>query len=312
MLGTLAVGAAAPRPPRPKIWAPKLGILGRFSERNLEFARREKFASIELNVNPKSGLDAARISDAQVEGVKTVVQKSGLALLVIQSVQNHVAPEPEARQQANAYFAKVIELAGRLGVPFVSTTSGTIPGRPLEEQVTEIVRVYKDAYFPLCEKHNVRIVWEPYPGGPNVATGPVGYEALFMAFGDSPYVGIQYDPSHLVWQMMDPIQCARDFVDKIHAVHLKDAEVLWPILRKVGINPLNNARWWRFRLPGMGEVDWRAFFTVLMEAGYKGPMSIENEDAFYGFPNRAEDFTEEFKAGFRVAHQFLRQYIPES
>ena len=72
------------------------------------------------------------------------------------------------------------------------------------------MRVYSEKYFPACQKHRVRILWEPYAGGPNVATGPVGYERLFKAFGNSPYVGLQYDPSHLVWQMMDPIQAARD------------------------------------------------------------------------------------------------------
>ena len=80
---------------------------------------------------------------------------------------------------------------------------------------------------------------------------------------------------------MDPVQCARDFVDKIWDVHLKDCEILWHVLRKTGINPLDNARWWRFRLPGSGIVDWKGFFTVLQEAGYQGAMNIEHEDEFY-------------------------------
>ena len=112
---------------------------------------------------------------------------------------------------------------------YIGTQSGTMPGRPLQEQVDEIVRVYTEKYFPVCQKHNVRILWEPWAGGPNIATGPVAYEALFKAFGDSPYVGLQFDPSHLQWQMMDPVQCARDFADKIYDVHLKDVEILWPV-----------------------------------------------------------------------------------
>ena len=78
------------------------------------------------------------------------------------------------------------------------------------------------------------MLWEPYAGGPNIATGPVGWEALFKAFGDSPHVGLQFDPSHLVWQFMDPVQAARDFVDKIYDVHLKDTEILWHVLRRTG------------------------------------------------------------------------------
>jgi sugar phosphate isomerase/epimerase len=176
--------------------------------------------------------------------------------------------------------------------------------------VAEIVRVYTEKYFPLCEKHRVRILWEPWPGGPNIATGPVGYEALFKAFGNSPYVGLQYDPSHLLWQMMDPVQTARDFIDKIYDVHLKDTEIRWHILRKSGIHPLANAQWWRYRLPGLGSIDWPAFFTVLMDAGYQGAMNIEHEDDLYGWPYPADDFSDEYKTGFRVAHQFLRQFVP--
>src|SRR6185436_11002782 len=108
----------------------------------------------------------------------------------------------------------------------------------------------------------------------------------------------------------DPIQCARDFAGKIFDVHLKDTEIQWPVLRKTGIHPTNNARWWRFRLPGFGSIDWAAFFTVLMDAGYEGAMNIEHEDDLYGWPYRGDDFSEEYKAGFRLAHRYLRQFVP--
>ena len=77
---------------------------------------------------------------------------------------------------------------------------------------------------------------------------------------------------------MDPVAAAREFVDKIYDVHLKDTEILWHIVRRAGIQPVNNARWWRFRVPGYGSVDWKGFFSVLAEAGYTGAMNIENED----------------------------------
>lgn len=74
--------------------------------------------------------------------------------------------------------------------------------------------------------------------GPNVATGPVGYEMLFTPFGNSPHVGLQYDMSHLVRQFMDELQTARDFADKFYDVHLKDTEILRPVLRRAGIDPV--------------------------------------------------------------------------
>ena len=57
-------------------------------------------------------------------------------------------------------------------------------------------------------------------------------------------------------------------------------------------------------------IDWPAFFTVLMNAGYSGAMNIEHEDATYGDPNRGNEFSEEYKRGFRMANRYLRQYVP--
>lgn len=313
-LATAATAAAQPslpsQPSRPKTWKPKLGVLGKYSESNLDFAAKEGFGSIGLWAEPKTNLDVSTpITDEKAASVRASVARTGLHLSVLGTTQNHISPDAAVRARSNAYFRNVIELAGKLGVRHVGTTSGTIPGRPLAEQVGEIVRVYTEQYFPLCQKYNVRILWEPWAGGPNIATGPVAYEALFHAFGDSPMVGLQFDPSHLVWQMMDPIQCARDFASKIHDVHLKDTEILWPVLRKTGIHAANDARWWRFRLPGFGSINWAAFFTVLMDAGYEGAMNIEHEDSLYGWPYAGNEFSEEYKAGFRVAHRYLRQYV---
>lgn len=305
LLGTLTAASAVPvQAQRPRTWKPKLGLLTRFSEANIEFARQEGFASLQIAADPKLE------SDEGIARVKAVIAKSGLHVSSLGSTVNHTAPDAEARKRVNDGFARVIELAGKLGVRYIGTASGNMPGRRFEEQVSEIVRVYTEKYFPLCQKHNVRILWEPWAGGPNIATGPAGYEALFKAFGDCPYIGLQYDPSHLLWQMMDPIQCARDFVDKIFDVHLKDTEILWPVVRKTGIQPVNGARWWRFRLPGFGDVDWKGFFNVLASAGYQGAMNIEHEDELYGWPPPGGEFTEEVKAGFRLSHVFLKRFVP--
>ena len=72
----------------------------------------------------------------------------------------------------------------------------------------------------------------------------------------------------------------------------------------------NNARWWRFRVPGYGAMDWKGFFSVLADAGYTGAMNIENEDEFYYPAYSQGNFTEQFKRGFRVAHEFLKTLVP--
>jgi sugar phosphate isomerase/epimerase len=285
-------------------WKPKLGVLCQYSDANLAFVKAEGFTSMQLRLDPD------KLNDNAISDIKSKIQNAGIYVSSLAVDGNHADPDPAARARQNQYTAKCIELCGKLGIPNIGGQSGTMKGRPLQEQVDEIVRVYTEKYFPLCEKNHVRILWEPYAGGPNIATGPVGWEALFKAFHSSPYVGLQFDPSHLVWQLMDPVAAAREFADKIYDVHLKDTEILWHIVKRGGIQPVNNAHWWRFRVPGYGSVDWKGFFSVLAENGYAGAMNIENEDEFYYPAYEGENFTEQYKRGFRVAHEFLKTLVP--
>lgn len=299
-----ALAAAQGQQRRYANWKPKLGVLCNYSDANLEFVKSEGFTSMQLRLDPD------RTDDATAAEIKDKIQRAGIYVSSMAVDGNHIDPDPAARQRQNTHTAKCIELCGKMGIPAIGGQSGTIRGQRLEQQVDEIVRVYTEKYFPLCEKHDVRILWEPYAGGPNIATGPVGWEALFKAFNNSPHVGLQFDPSHLVWQFMDPVAAAREFVDKIYDVHLKDTEILWHVVRRAGIQPVNNARWWRFRIPGYGSVDWKGFFSVLAEAGYTGAMNIENEDEFY-YPSYVQgNFTEQYKRGFHTAHEFLKTLVP--
>ena len=305
VLSALSAAAAvnAQRQPPPN-WKPKLGVLCSYSDANLEFVKSEGFTSMQLRLDPD------KLDEAAIAGIKDKIQKAGIYVSSLAVDGNHIDPDPILREKQAVYTVKCIELAGKMGIPNIGGQSGTIRMQPLQKQVDEIVRVYTERYFPVLEKNKVRILWEPYQGGPNIATGPVGWEALFKAFNNSPHVGLQFDPSHLVWQFMDPIAAAREFADKIYDVHLKDTEILWHIVRKGGIQPVDNARWWRFRVPGYGSVDWKGFFSVLSEVGYSGAMNIENEDNFY-YPAYAQgDFTEQYKRGFKVAHEFLKTLVP--
>jgi sugar phosphate isomerase/epimerase len=314
LVGSLALAStlrAQERRRKHSEWKPRLGVLGPYTPANVEFAKAQGFTNMILGSSARSTLDASSMTDQQVQNVKDTLQKAEMHVSAFQITQNHIAPDPAKRAQENAYFVKAIELAGKLGVPYIGTASGKDPAKPFQQQVDEIVRVYNEKYFRACEQNKVRILWEPWPEGPNIATSPVGFETLFKGFGDSPYVGLQYDPSHLVRQFMDPIQTARDFVDKIYDVHLKDTEILQPVLRAGGINPVNGASWWRYRIPGMGSINWREFFSVLQDVGYTGAMSIEQEDPLYGADqNPGPDFSEEFKIGFIMGKRYLSQYVP--
>ena len=314
LVGSLAAAAAVSAQGQRKKhteWQPKLGVLGPYTASNVAWAKSAGFTNMILGAGAHSTLDAASISDAQVDEIKRTLTSSGMQVSAFQLTVNHIDPDAAKRARTNAYFAKAIELAGKMGVPYIGTASGKNPSLPFPEQVDEVVKTYQQHYFAACERNKVRILWEPWPDGPNIATSPVGYEALFKAFGNSPYVGLQYDPSHLVRQFMDPVQTARDFADKIYDVHLKDTEILWPVVRAGGITPVNKASWWRYRIPGMGSMPWREFFSVLQDVGYTGAMSIEQEDPLYGADNNpGPDFSPDFKTGFVMAKRYLDQYVP--
>jgi sugar phosphate isomerase/epimerase len=299
-----AAAAAQAQRNRPPNWKPKLGVLMEYSESNLDFIKSEGFTSAQLRINPD------RVDDAAIAGIKDRIAKSGIYISSLAVDGNHIDPDPARRTRQNDYTLKCISLCGKLGIPNIGGQSGNNPAMTLQQQVDEVHKVYTEKYFDACAANKVRILWEPYAGGPNIATGPVGWEALFKAFGDSPYVGLQFDPSHLVWQFMDPVAAAREFVDKIHDVHLKDTEILWHLVKRGGIQPVNKQRWWRFRVPGYGSVDWKGFFSVLAEAGYTGAMNIENEDEFYYPAYQGGNFTENYKRGFKVAHEFLKTLVP--
>jgi sugar phosphate isomerase/epimerase len=304
--------AASAQAARPKEWKPRLGVLGNFTQANLDFTVQEGFNNMILGAGPGNrSLDPLKITDEEIEKVKSALAAKNMNVSALQVGGSHIAADPKARERENTAFAKAIELAGKLGVPYIGTQSGKDTSKSFAKQVDEIVRVYNEKYFAACEKYKVRILWEPWPGGPNIATSPFGFESLFKAFNDSPYVGLQYDPSHLVWQMMDPIATAREFVDKIYDVHLKDTEIRWDVVRRTGVFPLNKAEWWNYRIPGQGSVNWPEFFNVLQRVGYQGAMSIEHEDDYYGgAENPGPDFSEPYKVGFRMAKRYLNQYVP--
>lgn len=300
----MSAAAAAPAQSRRPNWKPKLGVLCSYSDANLEFVKKEGFTSMQLRLDP------AKVDDNALAAIKEKIRAAGIYVSSLAVDGNHIDPDPAARERQNQFTIRCIEMCGKLGIPHIGGQSGQIKGRPLQAQISEIVQVYNQKYFPVLEKNKVRMLWEPWAGGANIATGPIAWEALFKAFNNSPNVGLQFDPSHLVWQFMDPVQAARDFVDKIYDVHLKDTEILWHLVRRGGIQPVDGSRWWRFRVPGYGSVDWKGFFSVLSEAGYSGAMNIENEDQFYEPAYENGNFTEQFRRGFRVAHEFLKTLVP--
>ena len=285
---------------------PKLAIKTRYSPQRLAFAASAGYEGVIVDVNEY--FDPEKLTDSQIDQVLAVARDSGARIISIESMVNHLAPDPAERRQIRARFVRCIELAHRLGCKFVGTFSGGKPGASVDEQAKELAEVLNEQYLPVCEKLDVRIGPENYPCDENFATVPASWEKVFALVPNHRF-GLEFDPSHLVRQYIDPIQTAWEFRDRILAVHAKDTEIIQPVLAKVGIH---GRGWWRYRIPGQGLIDWPKFITVLLQAGFRGGMAVEHEDEFWDAPrgDAGPEMAQERKDGFILAARFLRQYLP--
>jgi sugar phosphate isomerase/epimerase len=126
----------------------------------------------------------------------------------------------------------------------------------------------------------VRIAIENWPGPRRdfVATTPEGWERLF-ALVPAPNLGLNFDPSHLVWQGIDHEPALAGMAEQVFLVHAKDAEVFAERVQRVGYF---GSDWWTYRLPGRGRMDWDRWLGLLREVGFEGFVSIEHEDRDWG------------------------------
>jgi sugar phosphate isomerase/epimerase len=142
--------------------------------------------------------------------------------------------------------------------------------------------------------------YDEWPGGTNIARSPKIFRRIFETWGDA--VGINFDPSHLVWQMIDQGRFIREFGGRIVHVHAKDAMIDREGLYENGVTSMGMG-WQVPRMPGLGDVDWPGFFSALYRAGYDGPVIIEHEDRSF------EGSDDKVKRGFLIARDVLAPYI---
>lgn len=187
--------------------------------------------------------------------------------------------EEEARTHQEALKAR-IRFAGALGIEKIVCSTGVtreafvgMGFRP-ENSLDACVELAKE-FLEEAEKHNVRLCWENCPMMGNIATSPDVWQALFDRL-DSDRIGLCYDPSHLLWQMIDPYENIRRFKDRIFHFHAKDTQIDREKLNRCGA--LQNSKWWRHRLPGLGDLDWNRIVDILYQTGYDGTICIEHED----------------------------------
>ncbi len=235
------------------------------------------------------------------------MQDNGVSISALGYYPNPLHAEEEHRRQVVGHLRKVISAAPRLGVRIVNTFIGRNSRQSVPENWDLLRSVWPDIVGH-AEKEGVTLgiencpmlfTQDEWPGGHNLAVSPAVWTALFEEI-PSPNLGLNIDPSHLIWQHIDYARAVRDFAKRIVHVHAKDTRIDADKLYAHGILGLG---WHIPKLPGLGDVNWGQFFSALNEAGYKGPVCIEVEDRAF------EGSLEDRQRALRQSKRFLEQYI---
>lgn len=266
------------------------------------WAAENGLQGMEVNVGPgypvtdggglRGHLDLDRIVSEGPGPVRALFDAHGVELTALAPMINLLTSDDDLRAQRIASMEHTIDAAAALGCPLVVTFAGSgdgmyfygLPGvgdaHPSNKVAKNLGR-FAEVYGPLAkraEARGVRIAFETAGRGGgegNIAHSPELWEKMFDAV-PSPAIGLSFDPSHLLWLGIDDIPgLIQEFGSRIYHVDGKDCEIVRERLRRQGIL---GSGWWRYRLPGNGELDWPAIVAALREIGYDGTITIEQED----------------------------------
>ena len=290
-------------------------------EEVLQFAAAEGFACVEIMCWPKgkaerryagvTHIDVTGFGKGHADDVNALCADLGVSISGLGYYPNPLAPDKAEARVYITHIKRVIKAAARLGVNQMNTFIGRDWTKSVDANWPRFKQVWKPI-IKYAEAQGVRVGIEncpmlfsadEWPGGKNLAHSPAVWRRMFEEI-PSPSFGLNYDPSHLVWQQMDCVAPLEEFADRIFHVHAKDCRIDDGALNDVGIlaTPLE---FHTPKLPGLGEVDWGRFCSVLGDTGYTGPVCIEVEDRAY------EGSLEMRKASLRQSGGYLRQFIAE-
>jgi sugar phosphate isomerase/epimerase len=286
-------------------------------EEVLAFAADEGFAFVEVMCWPPgkadrryagvTHLDVSAFTAEQAGHVKDLVRIHGVQVSALGYYPNPLDPDPVVRAAVVDHLMKVIRAAPLVGVDVVNTFVGRDPKKTVAENWALVDEVWPGIVAE-AEAAGVRVGIEhcpmlfsddEWPGGKNLPVSPLLWRQLFDRFPGG-RVGLNFDPSHLVHQFIDIERAVREFGPHIVHVHAKDERIDRERLYQVGVLGLG---WHKPKLPGLGDVDWGAFFAALTDSGYRGPVCIEVEDRAY------ERDLEDRKRSLRQSKRFLDQFF---
>ncbi len=306
----------------------KLGFLtaclpGLDLDSQVAWAAAQGFQTLELAAWPVQSsrdyqarqIDAATFNASDASRVRDLFARHGMDISAMAYYDNNLDPDLQKRQCYLDHLKKVINTAALLGVELVGTFVGARPDRTPDENMKEIGGVFRGLTSFAADK-GVRLMiencpmdgWQRFGLPGNFAYSPELWDALFNEVPAANF-GLNFDPSHLYWLGIDYLQAARDFAPKIFHAHAKDTEMLAAGAYRYGLfgrqlSPVPwKSGWWRYRMPGLGKIDWKALISTLQERGYDGVLSIEHEDPVW------EGSEEKVKAGLRLGLKHLSQFV---
>lgn len=263
-------------------------------EEAVDFASANGLSCLEVACWPKgkaqrryagiSHIDVDALDGRRMAEIRDYCDRKHVTISALAYYPNPLDRDLEKREEAVNHLKKLIRASAKLGVYMVTTFIGRMQDASVEENLEEMKQVWPEI-LSLAEACGVKIAiencpmlfgTEQWPGGQNLFTSPANWKKIFEAL-PSRNLGINFDPSHFVWQMLDYIQPIYDFRDKIFHVHIKDIKVYPERLKQVGIMayPLD---YMAPKLPGLGDVDWGNYISALMDIGYEGYICLEIED----------------------------------
>lgn len=258
-----------------------------------------------------SHIDVARVmeDDAYAQYVLDYFKSKNVQISSLAFYPNTMDGNLEKREHNIAHLKTVIAASAKLGVGMVTT----FVGRDQTKTVEENIELFKEIWPPIVELAaglNVKIGIEncpmlfgrdQWPGGQNLMTTPAIWRKLF-AIIDSPYFGINYDPSHFIWQQIDYVKPLYEFKDKIFHVHFKDIKLYHDKLNDYGIMayPLD---YMSPKLPGYGDVNWGKYVSALTDIGFDGCACIEVEDKAF------ESSRERILDSITISKRYLSQFV---
>jgi sugar phosphate isomerase/epimerase len=255
-----------------------------------------------------SHIDVANLTKDGADEIAGRMTERGLVISGLGYYPNPLNPDPAHREMVIGHLRNVITAAELIGVPLVNTFMGADKAKTQDENWDEALRVWPDIvsfardHGRLITIENCPMIFsnDEWPGGLNLATTPRIWRRILEEWGGT--IGLNFDPSHLVLQMIDIPRFIREFGPHILHVQAKDLWIDRDGLYERGIFSMGIG-WQVPRLPGLGDVEWDALFGALWRTGFDGDVIIEHEDRDF------EKTDELVKRGFLLARDVLRPYI---